>query len=210
MKEPFPSLSDKDQPALSPDGDSTAPPSQCSDQPPQSSVVPPPVPLHRVVAPAVQQQARPEPRGRGGGTGCLVGDQPPLDVDALLRRHQEEAAAPPPSASAAATLSPSSSQPQLTPTRVLSDAERLRKVVCELVETEDTYVRHLGYLIKTYLEPLRREAFLSNAEMSTLFGNIQEIHGFQTQFLAALEDAVATEREFNRLEKTSQFKVKCC
>jgi hypothetical protein len=34
----------------------------------------------------VGQQLPPEPRGRGGGTGLIVGDQPPLDVDALLMR----------------------------------------------------------------------------------------------------------------------------
>ena len=34
---------------------------------------------------------------------------------------------------------------------------------------------------KTYLEPLKGETFLSNTEINALFGNIQEIYGFQQQ-----------------------------
>ena len=37
----------------------------------------------------------------------------------------------------------------------MTDAEKLRKVICELVDTEHTYVRHLGFLMETYLEPLK-------------------------------------------------------
>ena len=37
--------------------------------------------------------------------------------------------------------------------------------------------------MKTYLEPLKKETFLSNTEINALFGNIQEIYGFQQQFL---------------------------
>ena len=95
--------------------------------------------------------------------------------------------------------------------RQLTDAEKLRKVVVELVDTERTYVKHLSYLMqvdnhhrlednhhfphhylchqdkdlnpnfKTYLEPLKGETFLSNTEINALFGNIQEIYGFQQQ-----------------------------
>ena len=81
-------------------------------------------------------------------------------------------------------------------------------MICELVETEHTYVRHLGYLMRTYLEPLKREAFLSNSEISSLFGNIQEIFKFQQQFLRALEDAVDAEPQFQNLETPGHFKVK--
>ena len=38
----------------------------------------------RIVVGEHSRNLPPEPRGRGGGTGLLVGDQPPLDVDALL------------------------------------------------------------------------------------------------------------------------------
>ncbi len=83
----------------------------------------------------------------------------------------------------------------MTPTRQLSDAEKLRRALSELLETERTYVRHLGFLMKTYLEPLRRERLLSTAEVAALFGNIQEIFKFQQQFLAALERAVVNNKE---------------
>lgn len=93
------------------------------------------------------------------------------------------------------------------PPRPLTDAEKLRKVICELVDTEHTYVRNLGYLMKTYLEPLKEEAFLSNSEISSLFGNIQEIYNFQQKFLVALEEAIASEPQFHKLDNPSQFKV---
>ena len=115
---------------------------------------------------------------------------------------------------------------QLTPNRTLTDTEKLRKVITELIETERTYVKvaqsparvnrncsvvvlqHLSYLMKTYLEPLKKETFLSNTEINALFGNIQEIYGFQQQFLQTLENALETEAQFYNLDSPSQFKVR--
>lgn len=62
--------------------------------------------------------------------------------------------------------------------------------------------------MKTYLEPLKKETFLSNTEINALFGNIQEIYGFQQQFLQTLENALETEAQFYNLDSPSQFKVK--
>ena len=67
--------------------------------------------------------------------------------------------------------------------------------------------QHLSYLMKTYLEPLKKETFLSNTEINALFGNIQEIFGFQQQFLQTLENALETEAQFLNLDSPSQFKV---
>ncbi|XP_057653123.1 protein still life, isoform SIF type 1 isoform X3 [Diorhabda carinulata] len=94
----------------------------------------------------------------------------------------------------------------LTPSRQLSDAEKMRKVILELVDTEKAYVKHLNNLLEYYLEPLKKETFLSNAEINALFGNIQEIVTFQRQFLNNLEEAVALENDFHRFEQSSQFK----
>lgn len=94
----------------------------------------------------------------------------------------------------------------LTPSRQLSDAEKLKKVICELIETERTYVKNLNNLLENYLEPLKRETFLSNAEINALFGNIQEIVTFQRQFLQNLDHAIEMEIDFNNFEYPSQFK----
>ena len=61
--------------------------------------------------------------------------------------------------------------------------------------------------MKTYLEPLKKETFLSNTEINALFGNIQEIYGFQQQFLQTLENALETEAQFYNLDSPLQFKV---
>lgn len=57
------------------------------------------------------------------------------------------------------------------------------------------------------MEPLKRETFLSNAEINALFGNIQEIVTFQRQFLQNLEEALEAEPNFHHFEFSSQFKV---
>ncbi|XP_041631227.1 protein still life, isoform SIF type 1 isoform X4 [Drosophila kikkawai] len=94
----------------------------------------------------------------------------------------------------------------LTPSRQLTDAEKLRKVVMELVDTERTYVKHLNNLLEHYLEPMKRETFLSNAEINALFGNIHEIVTFQRQFLQNLEESLGLEPEFNKFEHCGQFR----
>merc|ERR1719340_212719 len=94
----------------------------------------------------------------------IIGNQPALDVDALLRQQQARQAAdgslcrsPIENRKSSPTGSDGSAQSQqLTPSRQLTDAEKMRKVVVELVETERTYVKHLSYLMKTYLEPLKK------------------------------------------------------
>lgn len=70
------------------------------------------------------------------------------------------------------------------------------------------YFQNLNNLLENYLEPLKRETFLSNAEINALFGNIQEIVKFQRQFLQNLDHAIEIEAEFNNFEHPSQFKVK--
>ena len=57
------------------------------------------------------------------------------------------------------------------------------------------------------MEPLKRETFLSNAEISALFGNIQEIVTFQRQFLQNLEEALELEPDFHKFDHSSHFKV---
>ncbi|XP_051174305.1 protein still life, isoform SIF type 1 isoform X2 [Leptopilina boulardi] len=100
----------------------------------------------------------------------------------------------------------SSHSQAMTPSRQLSDAEKLKKVILELVETERTYVKNLNNLLENYLEPLKRETFLSSAEINALFGNIQEIVTFQRQFLQNLDHAIEIEADFNNFEHPSQFK----
>lgn len=69
------------------------------------------------------------------------------------------------------------------------------------------FFQHLNNLLENYLEPLKKETFLSNAEINALFGNIQEIVTFQRQFLQNLEEALELEPDFHKFEHSSQFKV---
>ena len=64
-------------------------------------------------------------------------------------------------------------------------------------------------MIKLYLEPLQDEALMSESELASLFGNIQEIYEFQREFLQALEDAIDhQDQPLDTLETPKQIKVR--
>ncbi|CAK6446496.1 unnamed protein product [Pipistrellus nathusii] len=90
--------------------------------------------------------------------------------------------------------------------RHLSDADRLRKVIQELVDTEKSYVKDLSCLFELYLEPLQNETFLTQDEMESLFGSLPEMLEFQKVFLETLEDGISAAADFNVLETPSQFR----
>ncbi|KAM8975151.1 rho guanine nucleotide exchange factor TIAM1 isoform 2-T2 [Pelodytes ibericus] len=96
--------------------------------------------------------------------------------------------------------------PQLATMRQLTDADKLRKVICELLETERTYVKDLNCLMERYLKPLRKETFLTEEELDVLFGNLMEMVEFQVEFLKTLEDGVRLVPDLEKLEKVEQFK----
>ncbi|XP_004856904.1 T-lymphoma invasion and metastasis-inducing protein 2 isoform X1 [Heterocephalus glaber] len=100
-----------------------------------------------------------------------------------------------------------SQDPPLRPlARHLSDADRLRKVIQELVDTEKSYVKDLSCLFELYLEPLQNETFLTQDEMESLFGSLPEMLEFQKVFLETLEDGISASSDFDILETPSQFR----
>ena len=76
-----------------------------------------------------------------------------------------------------------------------------------VIHINEMLFQNLNNLLENYLEPLKRETFLSNAEINALFGNIQEIVTFQRQFLQNLDHAIEMENDFNNFDHPSQFKV---
>lgn len=80
--------------------------------------------------------------------------------------------------------------------RQLSEVDKLRKVIMELIDTERIYVKDLNCLLERYLEPLKEETFLTSDEMEHVFGNIHEIAQFQRQFLMSLEEAIQMDSPF--------------
>ena len=90
----------------------------------------------------------------------------------------------------------------------LSEAQKLRKVIVELIETERAYVKDLNCLTERYLEPLKEESFLTSDKIEQLFGNIQEIVIFQRQFLKSLEEAMQLEEEFFTTEDPKSYRVR--
>ncbi|XP_071361970.1 rho guanine nucleotide exchange factor TIAM1 isoform X2 [Trachinotus anak] len=115
------------------------------------------------------------------------------------------------SSSSSSSLSPSpvSAFPPTAGTatqRQLSHADKLRKVINELVETEKTYVKDLSCLIECYLTPLQKESFLTQDELDVLFGNLGEMVEFQVEFLRTLEDGIRLVPDLDKLERVEQFK----
>ncbi|XP_061537071.1 rho guanine nucleotide exchange factor TIAM1 isoform X2 [Phycodurus eques] len=106
----------------------------------------------------------------------------------------------------ASSSSPSPDSPFPPALRQLSDADKLRKVITELVETERTYVKDLNCLIGRYLSPLQKETFLTQDELDVLFGNLPEMVEFQVEFLKTLEDGTRLVPDLDKLERVDQFK----
>ncbi|XP_035389926.1 T-lymphoma invasion and metastasis-inducing protein 1 isoform X4 [Electrophorus electricus] len=110
------------------------------------------------------------------------------------------------SSSSSSGMESSSLTANATTPRQLSDADKLRKVICELVETERTYVKDLNCLIGRYLTPLQKESFLTQDELDVLFGNLPEMVEFQVEFLRTLEDGTRLVPDLDKLERVEQFK----
>ena len=67
-------------------------------------------------------------------------------------------------------------------------------------------MQHLNSLLDN-LDSVKRDQFFTNGEISTLFGNIQDIVQFQQQFLQSLEEALQSDPSFLQLEHPNYFKV---
>ncbi|XP_061916984.1 rho guanine nucleotide exchange factor TIAM1-like [Entelurus aequoreus] len=113
---------------------------------------------------------------------------------------------PPESVSSSSPSPDSPLPPPVAALRQLSDADKLRKVISELVETERTYVKDLNCLIGRYLSPLQKETFLTQDELDVLFGNLPEMVEFQVEFLKTLEDGTRLVPDVEKLERVEQFK----
>uniref|UniRef100_G3PD50 TIAM Rac1 associated GEF 1 n=1 Tax=Gasterosteus aculeatus aculeatus TaxID=481459 RepID=G3PD50_GASAC len=133
-----------------------------------------------------------------GGTRCISTEQ----VAAFCRSLHDMN----PSECVSSSPSPDSPFPPPATLRQLSDADKLRKVICELVETERTYVKDLNCLIGRYLTPLQKETFLTQDELDVLFGNLLEMVEFQLEFLKTLEDGTRLVPDLEKLERVDQFK----
>ncbi|KAM8852983.1 rho guanine nucleotide exchange factor TIAM1-like [Synchiropus picturatus] len=150
------------------------------------------------------------------GVGLLLessGDSLDDDSEFECRKSTEQVAAfcrslhdMNPSECVSSSPSPDSPYPPPAALRQLSDADKLRKVICELVETERTYVKDLNCLIGRYLTPLQKETFLTQDELDVLFGNLPEMVDFQVEFLKTLEDGTRLVPDLEKLERVDQFK----
>ena len=72
----------------------------------------------------------------------------------------------------------------------LTEAEKVDKVINELLETELTYVKHLEKLVDVYIRPIKKQEILGNLDYVSLFGNMIAVIEFQKQFLSLLTDCI--------------------
>jgi hypothetical protein len=64
------------------------------------------------------------------------------------------------------------------------------QITRNILSSEHTYLSSLRTLVDCYIEPLHRQAHLTEQEIGVVFGNIQEILKNNTLFLEALEERV--------------------
>ncbi|KAK3097345.1 hypothetical protein FSP39_008828 [Pinctada imbricata] len=137
---------------------------------------------------------------QGGDSPTPRTNQPPSQIDSLLQGADQVT-------SICRQRNDSDENGQaIPPSKPLSEAQKLRKVIMELIDTERAYVKDLNFLTERYLEPLKEETFLTSDEIDQLFGNIQEIVMFQRQFLQSLEEALHLEGDFFTTEDSKAFR----
>ncbi|KXJ23729.1 Protein still life, isoforms C/SIF type 2 [Exaiptasia diaphana] len=87
----------------------------------------------------------------------------------------------------------------------LTEADKLRKVIIELLDTERSYVKDLKLLLNRYLDPLKDESFMSQSEVKALVGTVDEILDFQKTFFQELKKAIESEAGFEEFDEISKF-----
>ncbi|XP_029197221.2 protein still life, isoforms C/SIF type 2-like [Acropora millepora] len=87
----------------------------------------------------------------------------------------------------------------------LSQAQKLRKVIIELVDTERSYVKDLRLLLRRYLDPMKDENFMSQSEVQALVATVHEILNFQVKFLQEIERPLKPETGFHEFSSIEQF-----
>jgi T-lymphoma invasion and metastasis-inducing protein 1 len=87
------------------------------------------------------------------------------------------------------------------------DVKKIKKVLSELIETEQKYVKDLQFLLAAYLEPLRKEHFWNYSDLEQLYKNVKEIFAFQTKFLRILEESLESDPGFGSHSDLEQFKA---
>ena len=93
------------------------------------------------------------------------------------------------------------------PTLQIPSVKKIKKVLTELIETEQKYVKDLQFLLAAYLEPLKKEHFWNYGDIEQLYKNVKEIFVFQTKFLRILEESLESDPGFCSHTSLAQFKV---
>ena len=89
----------------------------------------------------------------------------------------------------------------------IPSVKKIKKVLSELIETEQKYVKDLQFLLAAYLEPLKKEHFWNYGDIEQLYKNVKEIFVFQTKFLRILEESLESDPGFCSHTSLAQFKV---
>lgn len=87
----------------------------------------------------------------------------------------------------------------------LSGAEKLRKIIFELLDTEKNYLKDVQTLLKRYLEPLKHESFLPTGEVNSLVENVSQIIEFQTSFCSEIQQLIDCEEDFKNIKEIGLF-----
>nr|XP_032832655.1 T-lymphoma invasion and metastasis-inducing protein 1-like isoform X1 [Petromyzon marinus] len=88
----------------------------------------------------------------------------------------------------------------------LSEADRLRKGILELMDTEGSYIQDLIDLRDHYLEPLKLEEFFTHLELDSVLSVLHEIILFHQEFVATLRQGMDLAPDFQNLQSPADFK----
>ncbi|CAN0353465.1 unnamed protein product [Lampetra planeri] len=88
----------------------------------------------------------------------------------------------------------------------LSEADRLRKGILELVDTEGSYIQDLIDLRDHYLEPLQLEECFTHLELDSVLSVLHELISFHQEFVATLRQGMDLAPDFQNLQSPADFK----
>lgn len=130
---------------------------------------------------------------RGAASDTLTGQDPTSSPSVGQRGPNTSPIRRRPSGMLLSSFSPSAAAPQ--PGEIKDDPMRRRRIVQEIISSEESYIRGLQELVEIYVRPARKavdgangQAVLSPAEHRTIFGNVEGLLQFhEGAFLPSLK-----------------------
>eukprot|EP01117_Protostelium_nocturnum_P002384 TRINITY_DN1305_c0_g1_i9.p1 TRINITY_DN1305_c0_g1~~TRINITY_DN1305_c0_g1_i9.p1 ORF type:complete len:491 (-),score=100.28 TRINITY_DN1305_c0_g1_i9:1423-2895(-) len=115
-----------------------------------------------------------------------IGEKEGTGVPKLNKPNSSETKPP----EARQTLQKTQTSPNLPTEKKLTELEYRQKIIQEILDTENAYVKHLNVLIEKYMKPLKEEGKFAKEPISDVFANVEDIYNINSIFLSRLKERI--------------------